>query len=142
MPLNKPPISTECSTSKLILFGEDDLDDKEILLDVFSTIDGSYYLEFVNNGQKVLSILEQMEDSKLPCLIVLDYNMPELNGAEILSELKKNKRYDPIPKIIWSTSGSDTYKSICLAMGAKAYLMKPSNVKELEDTVRLMISLC
>ena len=83
-----------------------------------------------------------MEDEKLPCLIVLDYNLPVLNGAEVLRELKEYKRYESIPKIIWSTSGSDTYKSICLAMGAKAYVMKPSNVKELEDTVRLMISLC
>ena len=139
----KPTTATEChGPKKLILFGEDDMDDKEFLVEVFSSIDGSYYLEFVNNGQKFISTLEKMEDDKLPCLIVLDFNMPEMNGAEILEELKRNKRYDSIPKIIWSTSGSDTYKSICLALGAKAYVIKPSNVKDLEDTVRLMISFC
>jgi CheY-like chemotaxis protein len=142
VPLKKPAMSTGSSGSKLILFGEDDLDDKEFLVEVFSAIDGSFYLEFVNNGQKVLSTLENIADDMLPCLIVLDYNMPELNGAEILRELKLNKRYDSIPKIIWSTSGSDTYKSICLALGAQAYVMKPSNVKDLEDTIRFMISLC
>ena len=83
-----------------------------------------------------------MPDDRLPCLLVLDYNMPELNGAEILLELKKDRRYDSIPKVIWSTSGSDTYKSICLALGAKDYIMKPSNVKDFEDTVRHIVSYC
>ena len=142
MPLNKSSIPADSPAPKLILFGEDDLDDKEFLVETFSTIDKAFYLEFVTNGRKVLSTLEKMPDDKLPCLIVLDYNMPELNGAEILMELKKNRRYDSIPKVIWSTSGSDTYKSICLALGAQDYVMKPSNVADLEDIVRHMISFC
>ena len=142
MPLNKSSIPANSPAPKLILFGEDDLDDREFLVEVFSTIDTTFYFEFVNNGRKVLSTLEKRPDGQLPCLIVLDYNMPELNGAEILIELKNNRRYDSIPKLIWSTSGSDTYKSICLALGAKAYIMKPSNVKDLEDIIRHMISLC
>ena len=114
----------------------------EFLVEVFSTIDKAFYLEFVNNGRKVLNTLEKMPGDHLPCLIVLDYNIPELNGAEVLIELKNNRRYDSIPKIIWSTSGSDTYKSICLALGAKAYIMKPSNVKDFEDVARYMVSFC
>ena len=142
MPLNKSSIPADSPAPKLILFGEDDVDDKEFLVEVFSTVDKAFYLEFVNNGRKVLIALEKKPDDQLPCLIVLDYNMPELNGAEILLELKNYRRYDLIPKVIWSTSGSDTYKSICLALGAKAYVMKPSNVKDFEDTVRLMITFC
>ena len=142
MPLNKSSISADSPAPKLILIGEDDLDDKEFLVEVFSTVDAAFYLEFVNNGHKVLSSLELKPDDKLPCLIVLDYNMPELNGADILLELKNHRRYDSIPKLIWSTSGSDTYKSICLALGAKDYVMKPSNVKDFEDVVRHMISFC
>ena len=142
VPLNKSTIPADCPAPKLILIGEDDLDDKEFLIDVFATVDKAFYLEFVNNGRKVLTTLEKIPDDRLPCLIVLDYNMPELNGAEILLELKNHRRYDPIPKVIWSTSGSDTYKSICLALGAKAYVMKPSNVKDFEDIVRHMVSFC
>jgi CheY-like chemotaxis protein len=141
VPLKKPAPITKKPASKLILVGEDDMDDKEFFVEVFSDIDGSFYLEFVNNGRGVLNNLEKM-GGQLPCLIVLDYNMPEMNASEILMELKRNKRYDSIPKVVWSTSGSDSYKSICLALGAKAYITKPTKVKEFEDIVKHLISLC
>jgi len=128
--------------SKLILIGEDDLDDQEFLKEIFISIDDSFRLIFASNGPEVLSLLEKIEDVELPCLIVLDYNMPGSNGAEILKELKDNSRYDPIPKIIWSTSRSDTYKDICLEMGANDYLVKPSSVSELVEICRYMLSSC
>jgi CheY-like chemotaxis protein len=68
--------------------------------------------------------------------------MPELNGAEILKELSANKRYYHIPKIIWSTSGAEKYKQMCLSLGAQDYVIKPSSVKELQNVVKYMISLC
>ena len=68
--------------------------------------------------------------------------MPELNAAEILIQLKLSERYTPIPKIIWSTSGSDTYKNKCLELGAMEYLIKPVNVKDYVETVRHMLTFC
>jgi len=128
--------------TKLILIGEDDLDDQEFLKEVFISIDDSFAIIFASNGPEVLLMLEKMEDKQLPCLIVLDYNMPGHNGAEILKELKNNPRYDAIPKIIWSTSKSDTYKDICLELGANDYLVKPSNVTDLVDICKYMLSTC
>src|SRR5678816_3409905 len=93
--------------SKFILLGEDDPDDQELLTEVFSSIDNSFTLLFVNSGQEVLSALEKLKDEQQPCLIVLDYNMPGLNGADILRELGTNERYKHIPRIIWSTSTSE-----------------------------------
>jgi CheY-like chemotaxis protein len=127
---------------KFILIGEDDIDDEELLKEVFSAIDESFSLVFVNNGQKVILRLDALNDKDLPCLLVLDYNMPELNGAEILKQLKDNPRYDHIPKIIWTTSQSTTYREICLALGACDYIIKPSKVNELEDVVRYLLSMC
>jgi len=126
--------------SKLILVGEDDLDDQEFLKEIFISVDNSFSVIFASNGPEVLNILSKSDDSQLPCLIVLDYNMPGSTGAEILKELKNNPRYDSIPKIIWSTSRSDTYKDICL--GANDYLVKPSNVNDLVDICRYMLSTC
>ena len=70
--------------TKFIPLGEDDPDDQEMLKDVFSDIDNSFILFFVNNGKEVLSALEKLDDEQMPCLIVPDYNMPCLNGADIL----------------------------------------------------------
>jgi len=130
------------SDTKFILLGEDDIDDQELLKEIFASIDGSYRLLFANTGEQVLSALGKLSDNQLPCLIVLDYNMPGANGAEILKELKKQPRYENIPCIIWSTSGSDTYKTLCLKLGAVDYLIKPSSIKEMASIVRYMLSVC
>ena len=128
--------------TKYILIGEDDKDDQELLKDVFLEIDPDYELKFVNNGPEVLAALEKMEEDLLPCLIILDYNMPGMNGADILAELGPNTPYANIPKIVWSTSGADKYQKICRDRGAIDYVIKPSNIKELEKIARYMLSVC
>jgi CheY-like chemotaxis protein len=133
---------TASSSEKFILLGEDDIDDQEILEEIFSSIDPGCRLHFINNGKKVVTHLEEIQDEHLPCLIVLDYNMPELNGAEILKNLHNNHRVNTVPKIIWSTSNAPAYKNACLELGASDYLVKPSKINMLEDMVKHMLSYC
>ena len=130
------------SFSRFILFGEDDIDDQELLKEVFASVDNSFRLLFADTGEQALSVLKKLNDEQLPCLIVLDYNMPGLNGADILEELNTEPRYADIPRIIWSTSGSDIFKNTCLKLGAADYLIKPSSLKEMADTIRYMLSFC
>jgi CheY-like chemotaxis protein len=128
--------------TKFILVGEDDKDDQELLAEIFTSIDDSYRLMFVDTGTEAMSLLHKLNDDQKPCLILLDYNMPQANGADILKEIIRLGIYEDIPKIIWSTSGSDRYKTICLELGATDYLIKPSNLKDLEKAVRYMLSFC
>jgi CheY-like chemotaxis protein len=128
--------------SKFILLGEDDPDDQEMLKEVFTAIDTAFILFFVNNGSEVLSALGKLKDDQMPCLIILDYNMPGLSGADILRELGTNERYKNIPKVVWSTSGSEKFRSVCLELGAVDYVLKPTDVVELEEIARYMLSLC
>lgn len=128
--------------SRFILLGEDDADDQEMLKEVFTSIDAAFVLFFVNNGNEILSALEKLKDDQLPCLIVLDYNMPGLSGADILRELGTNERYKNIPKVVWSTAVSEKFKSICLELGAVDYVIKPNNVAGLEEVAHHMLSLC
>jgi CheY-like chemotaxis protein len=125
-----------------ILIGEDDLDDEELLTEIFNSVDKSFAQKFFNNGQKLLNHLKEIGDHELPCLILLDYNMPEMNAAELLREIKNDSRYDHIPKVIWSTSKSNLYRDISLELNATDYIIKPSNVKELTEAVRHMLSFC
>lgn len=127
---------------KSILLGEDDIDDQEILEEIFCSIDKTLNLKFFNNGHKVIQYLENLDEKSLPCLIVLDFNMPELNGADILKVLKENEKLDHIPKVIWSTSDAPTYKQMCFELGARDYLVKPSKISALEDIARHMLSYC
>ena len=134
--------STVEKYKNLILIGEDDMDDKEIIEEAFAEIDPSVKVHFVNNGQNLLSFLTETPSDDLPSLIVIDYNMPGLNGAEILKSLDGNSKVKNIPKVIWSTSGASQYKSSCLSLGAYDYLVKPSSVRELENLVKYLLSLC
>lgn len=133
--------STE-TPSRFLLLGEDDADDREMLKDVFNSIDTAFILFFVNNGGEIMSALEKLRDDQMPCLIVLDYNMPGLNAADILRELSINERYKNIPKVVWSTAGSEKFRSVCLELGALDYVIKPNNVTDLERIARYMLSLC
>jgi CheY-like chemotaxis protein len=135
-------VTSDQPPEKFVLLGEDDPDDHEMLKEIFSSIDTSFVLFFVNNGKEVLSALEKFKDGHMPCLIVLDYNMPGLNGADILLELKDNARYKDIPKVVWSTSGSEKFRNVCMELGAMDYVIKPSSVKDLEKIARYMLSLC
>src|SRR5438552_638160 len=85
--ISKPIIVKEDNSSgqkdnKLILLGEDDIDDQEFLGEIFSSLNNSYHLESIGNGKKIITFLQSLEDGSLPSLIILDYNLPELNGAE------------------------------------------------------------
>ena len=133
---------TVSSSEKFILLGEDDIDDQEILEEIFSSVDPTCRLQFINNGKKVVAHLEETGDEHLPCLIILDYNMPELNGAEILRSLHDNQKVKTVPKIIWSTSNAPAYKNMCLELGARDYLVKPSKINMLEEMVKHMLSYC
>jgi len=135
-------ITSQDVPSRFILLGEDDADDQEMLKEVFRSIDTAFVLFFVNNGKEIISALEKLKDDQMPCLIVLDYNMPGLNGADILRELSTNERYKNIPKVVWSTSGSEKFRNICLELGAVDYVIKPNNVVGLEEVARYMLSLC
>jgi CheY-like chemotaxis protein len=139
-PPPEPILPAQDSSPKFILIGEDDLDDQEIFREIFSSIREEIQLQFVQNGTEVLNYLENCEI--LPCLIVLDYNMPELSGADILEKLKENSRYEKIPKVIWSTSGSNIFRERAIELGATDYIIKPSNVSELQNLATYIAGLC
>ena len=127
---------------RTIFLAEDDLDDQEFLAEALLEFDPSVRLKSFTSGVKFLENLEKTDDILLPCLIVLDYNIPEINGAEILRHLNKSSRYDHIVKIIWSTSNSDLFRKSCLDLGAKEYFIKPSNMAGIKRTAEMLLSYC
>lgn len=133
---------TQKLSNKFIFLAEDDLDDQELLTDAINFLDTDTTIHTISNGQKAIAYLESLEDVALPQLIVLDYNLPELNGEEILEILSQNSRYQPIPKIIWSTSNSSLYKTKCLQLGAKAYMVKPTDFSGIESLAKQMLEHC
>jgi CheY-like chemotaxis protein len=121
-----------------VLLAEDDIDDQELLAEAFSEIDPNIRLIPFTSGRKFLSYLDELPE--IPDMVVLDYNIPEMNGAEILRHLQDDHRYQTVTKLVWSTSDSSHYERSCLALGAKAYLIKPTSVNALVSMAQRMVS--
>jgi CheY-like chemotaxis protein len=110
-----------------VLVAEDDIDDQELLAQALYALDPGIIITFITNGNKFRRHLEELGDSNLPRVILLDYNLPELNGVEILKFLSTNERYRDIPKMVWSTSNSGVFRNQSIQFGAVEYIVKPIN---------------
>ncbi len=127
---------------RTIFLAEDDIDDQEFLKEAIFSIDPATVVVTFTSGLKFIKSISELSDVLLPTLIILDYNIPEVNGAEILEQLKGNKRYAAIPKIVWSTSDSELYRQSCLRHGASAYLVKPSSISGIQAMAKQMLNFC
>ena len=120
-------------TKDYILIVDDDADDREILKDAFiNTTQGKEFV-FIDNGEKLLSFLDENGANGLPSLILLDLNMPGKDGRETLREIKANKELAHIPIIIFTTSSSSRDKLTCYTLGANCFLTKPDTFNKLVE---------
>ena len=125
-----------------IVLVDDDADDQMLLLQAFQRITDKYHVTAVSSCSNLLDLLAVTNDNRLPCLIILDYNMPGTNGKEVLQILQNNKRYKSIPKVIYSTAGEVSDRLEFLSLGAKDYLVKPNSIREIVDNARKMLDHC
>ncbi len=91
----------------------------------------NFTLKVLDDGEEAMNYLLESHD-KLPHLILLDINLPKINGFEILSETITNKRLDKIPIIILTTSDTDRFKSFSENFGVSAYNVKPLDINLLK----------
>ncbi len=112
----------------LILLADDNPEDQTFIRDAFTYVKANIELKVLDSGVELLKHLEIISDEDLPSLIVLDYNMPKLNGAEVLKILLADDRFKNIPKIILSTSYYQLHIDHCIKIGANGYLIKPDNL--------------
>ena len=74
-------------------------------------------------------------------LVITDINMPDINGLELISFIKNDRRYTDIPLVIVSTESSEEDKKRGVALGANAYITKPFKPLELQDLVKTILEL-
>jgi CheY-like chemotaxis protein len=125
-----------------IYLADDDLDDQELLIYAFQQITDSYHLKVVSSGRELIHHLSLLDDSELPCLIVLDYNMPGLTGKDILIYLHNSNRYRNIPKVIYTTSNRFSDKSESLQFGAQDFITKAASIQGVLNSAKKMLGFC
>lgn len=127
---------------KLILIADDDKEDIELLEEAIASLEPQTKIHAVTSGKMALSYLETKTNGELPSLIVLDYNMQDMNGAQVLEQICNQPRFQKIPKIVWSTSNAEEYKKECMEKGATAYFVKPFTNRDLENQAKEMLDMC
>lgn len=111
---------------KIILLIEDDQLDVISVERSLNKIDQDLELLTAYNGIEALEILNQNPDI-LPDIILLDVNMPKMNGIEFLKIIKADERYKAIDVFIMTTSGEEAARRTAEELGICGYLMKPLN---------------
>lgn len=112
-----------------ILYVEDDHDDFLLLQKAFHDVD--HHIELVNviNGFETIRFLQDVNDNNFPSLIVMDVNMPLMDGKETLELLREDDQFKCIPVVFFSTSVSPMDKKMIENTGTEL-ITKPSLYEE------------
>jgi|TARA_B100000767_G_C19472366_1_gene412683 CheY-like chemotaxis protein len=102
---------------------EDDKIEVMKLNRTISSLNLNHNITEANNGEDALKILESKD--KLPDIILLDLNMPKINGLEFLETLKADDVLRYIPTIILTTSSNKKDLLECYKLGIAGYVLKP-----------------
>ncbi|MBB1283197.1 response regulator [Flavisolibacter sp. BT320] len=126
-----------------ILMVDDDEEDCMLLSDAFDELGYGSCIHYEENGEEAIRYLDQcLAENSLPSMIVLDLNMPKLNGKQTLRHIKGVEALQNIPVIIFSTSLNPREKEECLALGAHSYVIKPASYKDSIETANSFYALC
>lgn len=106
-----------------ILFIEDDQVEMMKMNRAISKLQAKHQLIWAENGHEALS--ELMSCSRLPDLIVLDLNMPRMNGNEFLKSIKESELFKYIPVVVLTTSQNRDDMIDCYSNGIAGYVVKP-----------------
>ena len=122
------------STRKKIILVEDNLDDVRLTKLAFENLE--IPAEFVHciNGEELLAFLSKESLSDIN-YILLDLNMPKLNGFDVLDAFQRNENYKKLPVIVFTTSSNPSDIQKCYDMGANAYVVKPFDFLDLETSI-------
>lgn len=120
------------ASKQTILYAEDDLDDLDMVRLAFEKHDEIEIIH-ANDGNQALSRLHTMLATKsLPCLIILDINMPGMDGRQTLMQIKAMEAFQQIPVVMFTTSNSPMDMEFAKKHGAD-FVTKPLRFEEIEN---------
>ena len=122
------------SKMSTVLIAEDDDDDFFLINRKFHSHYPEAILRRVLNGEELMGYLRTNE---LPVMIILDLNMPRVDGREVMKVMKKDEDLKDIPVVVLTTSSSDVDRKFVSEQGA-VFLTKPYKVSSYSDLMELL----
>ena len=134
-------MSEKTDPRQIILYADDDPDDIDFVVESFAA--HAPLLEVVTFPDAI-ELLDFLRADKLeanPCLIILDINMPLLNGKEALKIIRSWNQYDHVPVVLFSTSTSQVDHNFGMAYNA-GFISKPLSSRQLDVIVKNFLDHC
>jgi CheY-like chemotaxis protein len=127
---------------RYILWADDDPDDLSLIKDILHKNNRDYDIVEAANGKQALSCLQRAkEEDNLPCLVILDINMPVMDGKQTLATIKRTESFQELPVVVFTTSSSELDKQFCNSFNVEM-ITKPPSYHKLEHSVLRMLSFC
>lgn len=122
-----------------IIIIEDDLDDQEMLGEIFKKLDYENKIAFFSDGNQAFQYISQPSVS--PFLILSDINMPKLSGMQLRDMIEANEelRMKSIPFIFFTTTASKNFVSEAYYKNVQGFFRKPVTVDDLERIIKLIV---
>jgi len=139
-------MSIETKKNKLIqvFMVEDTPDDIELTLEAFKESNREFNVNVAQDGVEALKYLRKQDEfthRPQPDLILLDLNMPRMNGFEVLEEINKDEELKNIPVVVMSISQSENDMAKVKNLHAKAYIVKPTGLDGLFEIIKRLIAI-
>ena len=130
--VSQKKVKQEAATKKTILVVDDDA---TTLRSLKSMLEDKYNINLANSGEKTFEMLA----NRIPDLILLDYEMPEMNGREVLEKIRGDEKYRSIP-VIFVTSISDKEQiTPLIALRPSGYILKPITMDVIKAEIAKII---
>lgn len=122
-----------------IIIIEDDLEDQEVLTDIFNELHYKNEVIFFGDSSRALDYLTNTEVE--PFLVLSDINLPKLNGMELREKIHNNEdlRMKSIPYLFFSTSAEQANVIDAYSRSIQGFFIKPSNYNSLKSTIRKIV---
>jgi len=115
---------------------DDDEDDRYFLREAVSEVIKSAQIVECSDGKEFLDFIQLVKPGDAPTLVLLDMNMPKINGLEVASFMQQHQQYKDIPLIMVSTSQNKELEKQAYSLGIQKYLVKPFSMDEYETLIR------
>lgn len=118
-----------------IIFAEDNPQDVRLFQYALSQLETPVNLRHFENGRDLLEAVPDIYPATIACVLV-DLNMPFVNGFEVISALRANKDFHHVPIIVFTNTNSNEERLQCYELGANAYVPKPLEIEDLVKVVK------
>ena len=124
--------------NRKVILVEDNLADVELVKISVRELENPVELIHVGDGQELLNFFKTAVLSEI-AVILLDLNMPRVSGIDVLKHMQLDPSLKKVPVVMFTTSNSKSDIMKCYELGAKAFVCKPLDIFEFNNSIRSIV---